>query len=422
MKKTLLALALSALTFNISAAELHKPDAAFINDVSSVGLSLPNWDYGKSTKLTLKNAYRFTHNIEMSKGEFVHDLGNASGFDLDSVSAHDFDGELPMSVILRDRLNQESLVILKDGQLVDEYYWNGMNKDATHLQRSITKSFTALTLAVLAEQGKVDMNAPITQYVPELKASPAFSKATVQEVADMRSGIKATEAESWDLMGSVQEWNGPDTLGRFGSIVDYGATVPARDDVQSGEEYEYLCVNTEMLGMVITRVTGQPVAQVMEDVLWKKAGFEHNAHFMSNSKGEAVASAGLNATGRDVAVMMDILVNDGKNRNGEQVIPQQFINNLLEGNDDVRNAWALGKESKSIKDGWYKDQIRTFNHAGHTYLAFVGINGQVTVGEPATGIVLHMNGAQDETKGDRAVAITFLDVIPTLLSAVSTKQ
>ena len=358
----------------------------------------------------------------MQNGSFVHDIGQASGFNLSKLNGFDVDGEHPLDIIIRDRLNTEALVILKNGQLVDEYYWNGMNKESTHIQRSITKSFTALTLSVLVDEGKVDMDALITKYVPELKASPAYAKATVQDVADMRSSIEANEAESWELMGSVQEWYGPDTLGKFSSIVDYGATLPALEDIKLGSKYDYQCINTEMLGMVITHVTGKPVSELMEEHLWKKVGFGQASFMQSNSKGESVASAGLNATARDVALMMDVLINDGKNRNGDQIVSRTFVDGLLTGNDEVRSAWKLGSESALAPNGWYKDQIRTFEIEGHKFLAFVGINGQVTVGEPSTGIVIQMNSAQDETQAKRTVAMTFLNVIPTLLKEVASQE
>lgn len=423
MKKTILSALIATTTvFGAQAATLVKPDADFIATAESVGVTLENWDSGQAAKLTMKNAYRFTNSVKMENGSFVHNLGTAKGFDLDSVIARDVDGVHPLSVILRDRLNQESLVILKNGELVDEYYWNGMDKDQTHLQMSITKSFTSMTLAILAEKGRVDMNAPITKYVPQLNSSPAFANATVQEVADMRSGIKInfSEGKLWDdRMTNIQEWNGANKYPGLKSIVDFGATIGARDDVKTGEAFDYQCANTEMLGMVVQSVTGKPLAEVMEELIWKRVGFANDAYLQSNSNGEAVGSGGLNATTRDVAVMMDVLVNDGKNRNGEQIIPKQFVDNLLEGNDEVRSAWKQGKESKLAPDAWYKDQIRTFNIGAHKYLAFVGIHGQVVIGEPATGTVLALNGAQDEMESPRTVVMTFLDVVPTLLKAVN---
>lgn len=410
---------------NEPATALHSPDNEFLEEAAKIGITQENWDNGASAKLTMQNAYRFTYSVEMQKGSYVHDLGKPTGLDLSKLTGFDVDGEHPLDIIIRDRLNTESLVILKNGKLVDEYYWNGMHKNHTHLQMSVTKSFTSLTLQTLVAEGKVDMNKPITDYLPELKASVGFSRATVQEVADMRSGINVpfSPGKLWDdRMTNVQEWNGKNEYPELKSVLDYAKIVEKRDDYKKGELYDYLDANTEMMGMVVARVTGKPLTQVMEERLWSKVGFEHNARLMSNSDGEAVASGGLNATTRDVARMMDVLVNNGKNRVGEQVISKEFIKSLLDGNKDVKLAWKNGKESKMVKDGWYKDQIRAFNIEGHKFLAFVGIHGQVAIGEPSTGVVIAMNGAQDQKQAVRTVSMTFLNVFPTLLDATVTTK
>ncbi|GIU37351.1 beta-lactamase family protein [Shewanella schlegeliana] len=425
MRKALLTLSVLFATSYVNAATLHEPDAEFITNSKQVGISQANWDHGQSAKLTMQNAYKFTYSQEMENGPFIHDLSKATGFDLSKAQGYDADGPHSLDIIIRDRLNQESLIILKNGKLVDEFYWNGMNKDKTHLQMSITKSFTSMTLAQLVDEGKVDMQDPIVKYLPELKSAPGYAGATVQQVADMRSGIKInfTPGKIWDeRMTNVQEWNGVNKYPELKSILDFGATLNKRSDFNHGQAYDYQCVNTEMLGMIVARVTGKSLAENMEQRLWKKVGFEHNARIQSNSHGEAVGSGGLNATGRDVALMMDVLVNGGKNRQGEQILPTSFIDNLLAGNDEVRSAWKNGAESKLAPDAWYKDQIRVFNIEGHKFLAFVGIHGQVTVGEPTTGIVIHMNGAQDEMQATRTVAMTFLNVIPTLLSEVNKQK
>ena len=323
MKKTILA-ATIALTsvLGVQAATLHTPDKAFLEAASAVGITQQNWDHGVLARTTMINAYRFTPHVELKTGDYSHDLGKASGLELSKLSGHDIDGEYPLDVIIRDRLNTDALVILKDGKLVDEYYWNGMDKDRTHLMMSITKSFTSMTLSQLVAEGKVDMNALITDYLPELKASPGFARATVQEVADMRSGIKIdfTPGMLWDeRMTHVQEWYGKNQYPELESVLDFGATLNKRLDTEAGITYDYQCANTEMLGMIVQRVTGKSLAENMEARIWKKVGFENNAYLQSNSNGEAVGSGGLNAVPRDVAKMMDVLVNGGKNRAGEQL-------------------------------------------------------------------------------------------------------
>ncbi|MCL1036072.1 beta-lactamase family protein [Shewanella submarina] len=423
MKKSIIAVMLGLVCVGAQASSFHGPDKAFLAQAEAVGVTQQNWDSGKNAKLTMQHAWRFTHHYVLEKGEYVHHLGEASGLDLTKLAALDVDGVHPMDVIIRDRLNQEALVILKDGKLVDEYYFNGLSQSSTHLQMSVTKSFTSMTLATLVAEGKVDMNAPITTYLPELKSSPAFANATVQQVADMRSGIKieAEPDKSWDeRMTIVQDWNGVNTTHpELESVLDFASLLNARSDVATGEAYDYQCINTEMLGLIVSRVTGRPLAEELEARLWKKVGFEQDAKLMANAKGEAVGSGGLNATPRDVARMMDVVINGGKNRAGEQVVPKAFIDNLLAGTQEAKAAWKLGPESQLAPNAWYQDQLRVFNHDGHTFIAFVGIHGQVTVGEPATGVVIHMNGAQEQTQATRTVAITFLDVIPTLLKAAA---
>ncbi|CAM4136308.1 serine hydrolase domain-containing protein [Vibrio agarivorans] len=421
MKKTILAAAIAFTTaFGTQAIELHQPDRDYIEASTAVGVSQSNWDSGQSAKLTFKNAYRYTYNLEMSKGEFTHDLGKAKGFDLTGVKGHDVDGELPMDVLLRDRLNIESLVLLKDGQLVDEYYWSGMDKDHLHLMMSVTKSFTALTVQTLVQEGKIELNKLISDYLPELKQS-GFADATVQEVLDMRSGVKIefTPGKIWDeRMTNVQEWNGVNNYPQLNSILDFAATLGQRSDVQTGQAFDYQCVNTEVLGMLIQRVTGMSAGQAMEERLWKRVGFEHNARLQSNSQGEAVMSGGLNATTRDAAIMMDVLVNGGKNRAGEQILAPEYIDNLMNGNDEVKSAWKHDGFSALLADAWYKDQFRVLNVGGHRYILMVGIHGQVIVGEPATGKVIAMNGAQDEMQAVRTVSMLMIDAVPALLDAI----
>ncbi len=58
---------------------------------------------------------------------------------------------------------------------------------------SVTKSFFGTIAAMLVAEGKLDANALVTQYVPELKDS-AFGDATVRQVLDMTTGLQYSEA------------------------------------------------------------------------------------------------------------------------------------------------------------------------------------------------------------------------------------
>ncbi|MGJ7094393.1 serine hydrolase domain-containing protein [Vibrio hannami] len=191
MKKSILSLAVGlGVSFAAQAVEVHKPDAAFLEQVGAIGITQDNWDR-ENESLTYQQAYKFTHHIKMNTGDYVWNLGETKQLlDLDKLTGHDFDGEYPLSTIIPFRLKMESLVVLKDGELVHEQYWNGMHKAKTHLEMSATKSYTGVLLSTFVAEGRVNMKDPIVKYLPELKDSPGFRDATVEQVADMRSGIK----------------------------------------------------------------------------------------------------------------------------------------------------------------------------------------------------------------------------------------
>ncbi len=403
-----------------STVTVHEPDHAFLEQVGSIGITQDNWDR-ENEVLTYQQAYKFTHHIKMQPSDWTHDFGKASNsVDITALTGKDFDGEYPLDVILRDRLKLDSLVIVKDGKLITEHYWNGMHKDKTHLEMSATKSYTGVLLSTFAAEGLVDMEAPLTDYLPELKGS-GFDGPTVQEVSDMRSGICVEKTPGLlydDKMTETQDWNGPSKYD-YKNIIEVAQELRKRDDVETGEAFDYLCMNTEMVAQIIERITGKRYTEVLEERFWKRLGTENEAQMMTNRYGEAVASGGLNLTARDGTLLMDAMMNGGKNRRGEQIVDPGFIQRLVEGNAEVKSAWEHDSFAALLADAWYKDQIRVLNVDGHRFITFVGVSGQVTVGEPSTGIVIKMHGSQDEWQHPRTVSMTFLDVVPTLLKAAA---
>jgi CubicO group peptidase (beta-lactamase class C family) len=70
---------------------------------------------------------------------------------------------------------------LRNGHVVAEDYPGGMPPDATHLLMSVTKSFVGCVVGILADRGLLDVQGPVTTYVPELAAG-GYDGATVRQV------------------------------------------------------------------------------------------------------------------------------------------------------------------------------------------------------------------------------------------------
>ena len=97
----------------------------------------------------------------------------------------------------------DGIVVLHKGRVVYERYFGALKVDGQHVAHSVTKSFFGTIGATLVAEGKLDENAKVAQYVPELKDS-AFGDATIRQLLDMRTGLKYSEnyadpkAEIWD--------------------------------------------------------------------------------------------------------------------------------------------------------------------------------------------------------------------------------
>lgn len=400
---------------------LHPVDEDFVGQMAEYGISQAEWDIPEFSSVALPHAYKFMRYYEISRGSAVapQKWPDGEALDLGRLKGMDGDGEHDLVTLLRDRLLNHSMVILKNGKLVHQHFFDGMNEQSTHLDMSVTKSFTSILAGIAASEGKLDMSKPVEYYLPQFKKT-SFVGVTVQEVADMRSGlaIPTPPHKSWDpRFTESQEWNGPNDSGLHG-IKDYLQLIKGRK-YQPGEVYQYQDPNTEILGMITEKATGQRLADLLETKIWQRVGAEHDAYWMADPDGFVVASGGLNMTTRDLARIGLVMLNDGKNYLGEPVIPKQFIDALWEGNDAVRSAWKKNKkEGVLIPDAWYKDQFRVLNVGGHKVLCMVGIYGQVLAMEKSSGTVIAMNSGYTQTETPRMVNLAFYQVIPAILDAL----
>ena len=106
---------------------------------------------------------------------------------------------------------------------------------------SVTKSFTALAMMILVDEGLVDLDAPVTTYIPEFKLSdPASTKAvTVRNLLSHTTGLVRTDASSFDLNVTTED------------VIKAAATTPLVG--KPGEVFVYSNVNTILAGEIIKR-------------------------------------------------------------------------------------------------------------------------------------------------------------------------
>ncbi len=96
-----------------------------------------------------------------------------------------------MGAVPRGQLHGRHL-ILHRGRIVYERYFGALAPDRQHLAFSVTKSFVATVAAMLIAEGKLDEEATVASYLPELQSS-GIGDATIRQLLDMTTGLDYTE-------------------------------------------------------------------------------------------------------------------------------------------------------------------------------------------------------------------------------------
>lgn len=127
---------------------------------------------------------------------------------------------------------------------------------------SVTKPITGLMLMQLVETGRLDLDAPVADWLPQIAdidGYPADSPVTFRQLAQMSSGL-VVEPENLDrhLVGPVDDWERV----LLSALPDVRFTRPA------GVAYEYSNIGYALLGAACARAAGRPyVDYVAERIL-----------------------------------------------------------------------------------------------------------------------------------------------------------
>ncbi|MFJ3637710.1 serine hydrolase domain-containing protein [Streptomyces sp. NPDC090112] len=131
---------------------------------------------------------------------------------------------------------------------------------------SVTKTFTITGVLQLVDDGKVRLDAPISTY---LDGVPGGEKITVRQLADMRSGLyNYTEDPRW--LATFQA--DPYRAWTPQELLDIAFRHPA--DFPPGARWEYSNTNTVLLGLLVEKVSGQPLHTYLEQNVLEPAGLD----------------------------------------------------------------------------------------------------------------------------------------------------
>ena len=114
--------------------------------------------------------------------------------DLDGVTYVDDDATTRTFREMLDLTYTDGIVILHNGEIAYEKYFNGMTPETRHILFSTTKSMCGTMAAVLAHRGVIVPEMTTGDLIPELEGS-AFGDTTIRQVMDMTAGIEPCRLE-----------------------------------------------------------------------------------------------------------------------------------------------------------------------------------------------------------------------------------
>ena len=188
-----------------------------------------------------------------------------------------------------------AFLIIKDDRLIYENYFNGYERDSINTSFSVAKSFVSALVGISIDEGLIDsVDDPITKYIPELQNKDSrYSAITIKNLLSMSSGLRYVEEET-PFSDDTKTYYDPNLR-----TVALSAVI----EEEPGKRFHYNNYNYLLLGIILERATGMPVAKYMEEKLWKPLGMEAPASWSldSETNGFEKMESGINARAIDFA-------------------------------------------------------------------------------------------------------------------------
>jgi CubicO group peptidase (beta-lactamase class C family) len=281
----------------------------------------------------------------------------------------------------------DGIAVLHRGKLIYERYFGALKPHKPHIAMSVTKSFTGTLAGILVAEGKIDPQAPITDYVPELKGS-AFGDARVHEAMDMTTGLVYTEIyadKNSDVWG-LRRANGmaPIEPGYEGATNIFDFLRAQQKQGEHGRAFAYKTVNSDVLAWICRRASGLTLSDLLSERIWIPMGAEEDAHYHVDRICTESGGGGLSTTLRDLARFGETIRNHGR-FNGRQIAPSHIVEDIARGGDpgkfkpagyhiarrvlpqsvvgDAQRAWRLHGARRSRPGHLYRSEGRDGDRA-----------------------------------------------------------
>lgn len=343
-------------------------------------------------------AFRHVHElIPAARIAATPGLAEEPRLDADALGAHELmhDGERRTVASILRQTSTDALTVMRAGKFVAEFHAPHFTLQSRHILFSASKSVAGLLAGMLAGDGLLDPDALVAHYVPELARS-AFGDARVRHVLDMRTSLEFDE-DYLNANGIYARYRRAGLLDprRDGepaeTVIDLLALL-RKGAGEHGGPFHYCSPNSDVLGLVIERASGQRYADFAATRLWQPLGLRHDGCVTVDIAGTARSGGGLCMTARDLARIGE-LVRLGGVVDGRRLIAADWMNDTLTGGS--AEAWRQGSFSDWLPNGKYRNKWYQVGNASGACFA-IGIHGQWLYVDPLRETVIAKFSSQPD--------------------------
>jgi len=286
--------------------------------------------------------------------------------------------------------NTQAMIIIQDDTILYEGYASGADRDSIVTSFSMAKSYTSALVGIAIAEGHINsVSDPITDYLPELtERDPAFEEITIQDLLRMSSGIKYRE---------FPFVNGDDAKTYYYPDLRQLALEDTFIINPPGEYFLYNNYHPLLLGMILERATGVPVADYLEQKIWGPIGSEFTGSWSLDENGFEKMESGINARAIDFAKFGRLYLKHGS-WEGVQVVPEDWVSESIQEYADFQDPAYHGEDFgrkiyEAAEGGYYGNMwYGLYRDGGPDDFFAEGNHGQIIYVSPQVNLIIVRNG------------------------------
>jgi CubicO group peptidase (beta-lactamase class C family) len=275
-------------------------------------------------------------------------------------------------------VNSSCLTVVRDGEVVFEEGWLGADPETDDEIWSATKSMTSTLVGIAQEEGLLEIDEPVANYVEEWVG-------TESEDVTVRNLLSNDSGRYYDFQNDyVAMAIGADDKTAFAIGLEQQHPV--------GEHWEYNNSAIQVLEQVLEEATGQDVAEYAQEHLFTPIGM--TSEMTHDDAGNTLAFMGAKASCHDLARFGHLFLNEGS-WDGEQVVPAEWVAQATspsqEVNPDYGFLWWLYPEGAVAVDADVPTPPPAY--------AALGLGGQIVLVVPEDDLVVVRMGPASQSDG-----------------------